>query len=123
VWVEGLDQCYFLGSAPTFDFFLAGNCGARAAVRFKPNELGHIVLLGEARNELRLVLENTLSKVTRHTEVEHTRFASHEIDVKVALHRADCFTSTPARQRPVAAKHLPVIPNGAGRLFLPLHFL
>ncbi len=141
MWVERFNQCYFLGSAPSFDFFLAGNCGASAGVWFKSNEFGRIVFLGETRDELSPVLEHALGKLTRYAEVEHTRFASHEINVEGALHKnrivprpcrpanatsqnpAPSFRTTGGLSSPFEDQRKFVIPNGAGRFFLPLHFL
>jgi hypothetical protein len=87
LWIKRLNQGHFLRAAPALDFLLSRNCGPNAGVGFKPNELRHIVFLREAGNELFLVLKDSLGKLPRHPKVEHTRFASHEINVKSAVHK------------------------------------
>ena len=66
-------------------------------MRFKPNEFGCVVFLGEAQDEFLFVLADALGEVAGYAEIEHARLAGHEIDVEAALHEAGIFAQTQER--------------------------
>ena len=68
--IQRLDQGDFLGSAPLFDFFFTGNCGADAGMWLEPNELGDVVFLCEARDFLLLMLPYSAQQIICHAGIQ-----------------------------------------------------
>jgi hypothetical protein len=73
--------------SPRFDLFFPSDSVTDVLKQLVVHEPVDVVLGGESRRELVLVLKKSSLKIVGHTQVEHAGFAGEEIDV-VLLHQA-----------------------------------
>ncbi len=70
--------------------FFAGDGGADVAVGFEPDEAGDAVFFRETGDAGGLVLGQAGGEVAGDTGVEDAGFAGEDVDVRGAVHEADC---------------------------------
>jgi hypothetical protein len=81
-----MDQRKLLVPGPPLELALPRDHFGRTIEFFDVHQSGDFVFPGEPCEESLLVLEDASLQVAGRADVEHTRFAAHDVDVVAAAH-------------------------------------